>query len=93
MAKVRRTVGSGEREPLIVEIPVGDYSENGYQSRLRVHDQLHITSMTKKQRIGLAMLYCGLHADGTIINGRPVASQGDAIRWLLDVVADGCGVS
>ena len=100
MAKVRKNDGvSGsklvapdDKDPVLVEVPVGDYGMNGYQARLRVHDQLHITHMTKRQRIALAMVYCGLHMNHVTINGRPISSQNDAVRWILDSIADGIGV-
>ncbi|MBX3467174.1 MAG: hypothetical protein KF878_09795 [Planctomycetes bacterium] len=51
--------------------------------------------LTQRQATALRLVFDGLQRDGETIQlegVRPVRAHGDAIRWLLDQVADEVGV-
>lgn len=85
-------VGKVEGDDCVVTIPSGHHDENGYQSRVRVHDQIHCTSMSIRQRTAMAHLYGALRRDNVEMNRRPIVHQNDTIRWLLERVADAYGI-
>jgi len=73
-----------------IDVPLFEPSPNGYQSSVRIHDQLHISRLTLRQRQAMCHLYGGLRRANVEMEGRPIAHQNDAIRWLLDQIADVC---
>ena len=79
---------------VIVHVPVSEPIGNGYQSERFLFDQLHISNLTKRQKLAMRSLYAGLRRDNVEIGPlKPVASQADGIRWLLDSIADACEVA
>lgn len=95
MAKRRQTESettSEEVRAVEFSVPVAEPRENGYQSRQYMFDQLHVHSMTLRQRKAMQRMYAGLRRDNKEIGIRPIASQADAVRWLLEQVADGLGL-
>ena len=61
----------------------------GYQEGAYIHDQIHLTSLTRKQCVGLRWLFAGLRRTNVEFdNGKPVAYRQDAVRWILERLAD-----
>ena len=81
-------VGKIQGDGCVVTIPSGHQSKNGYQSIVRVHDQINCTSMTIRQRTALAHLNGALVRDGVLMDRKPIDGQNATIRWLLETVAD-----
>jgi hypothetical protein len=72
-----------------LRVPLAEPLSDGYQSQMRVIGTIHIDNLTQKQRRGLQWLYGGLRrANVEFENRKPVASQHDAIRYVLDLCGD-----
>ncbi len=75
-----------------IEVPYCDPRQNGYQSQVRLHDQLHVTSLSQRQREAMRLLFSGLRQNNIEMAGKPIIHQNDAIRYLLERLADSCNI-
>lgn len=69
---------------VIIEIPVAVPTDSAYRTR-----QIH-AKLTQRQADAARVLFDGLYAqDATLANGHHVDTPADAIKWLLEQIADG----
>jgi len=67
-------------------VPVAEPLGEGYQTQ-PVSD-VAIRHLTPRQRIALRRLFGGLQTSGADCGGRPIETQADALRWVLERVAE-----
>ncbi len=75
-------------DTVLLEIPAADEPTNQYYLG-RVVSYTVIQNMTGQQKEGLKRLMFGLfNQHATLASGKPVLSAGDAVKYLLEQVAE-----
>lgn len=68
---------------VIIEIPVRPFDPNIYRT-----NQLHLR-LTQRQADAMRVIFDGLHdAKAKLESGKHVDSPADAVKWILEKVAD-----
>ena len=82
MAK-RKAEGAGQLATVTIEFPIVDLNPEHYQAR---HVEVQLDG---RQRASLSRLRAGLESGHLkLANGKPVWSNADAVRWLIEQVSD-----